>query len=116
MGVYFSKMDILKKNTSPTFQIVPRKTLDSSMILEFQLKNEMSQVKETIAASIILLENENYQIKMDSFPIGKIGDKIAYTLIDTFDNEVISLGKILIASENENIQDYSKKTNNKFYN
>ena len=107
-------MDILKKNTSPSFQIVPRKVLEDSKVFTFQLKNEMSQRKEDILATISLLPNENYQITLASFPTGKIGDKISYTLLQ--DDEVVLLGKILIASQTENIQDYSKKTNNKFYN
>lgn len=113
MGVYLHYMDILKKNTSPTFQIVPRKVLDFSKVFNFQLKNEMSQKVQDILATISLLPNENYQITLASFPAGKIGDKIAYTLLQ--DNEVVLLGKILITTETENVQDYSKQTNNKFY-
>jgi hypothetical protein len=106
-------MDILKKNTIPSFEIVPRKTLTISSIFNLELKNEMNQKKEVIFATISLLPNENYQITLDSFPAGKIGDKLSYTLFQ--DNEAVLLGKILIASENQDIQDYSKKTNNKFY-
>ena len=95
MGVYLHYMDILKKNNSPSFQIVPRKVLNSSKIFKFQLKNE------------------NYQVTLATFPTGKIGDKISYTLLQ--DDEVVLLGKILITSQTENIQDNSKKTNNKFY-
>ena len=113
MGVNFYLMDILKKNTSPSFEIVPRKVLDISKVFKFQLKNEMSQNKSEILANVFLLQNENYQITLASFPISKIGDKISYTLLQ--DDEVVLLGKILIASQTENIQDYSKKTNNKFY-
>lgn len=106
-------MDILKKNTTPSFQIVPRKVLDSSKVFKFQLKNEMSQVASEILANVSFLPNENYQITLISFPISKIGDKFSYTLLQ--DNEVVLLGKILITNQTENIQDYSKKTNNKFY-
>ena len=74
----------------------------------------MNQRKEDIFATISLLPNENYQVTLASFHAGKIGDKISYTLLQ--DDEVVLLGKILIASQTENIQDYSKKTNNKFYN
>ena len=113
MGVYLHYMDILKKNTSPTFQIVPRKVLNDSKVFNFQLKNEMSQKSQEILATILLLQNENYQVTLATFPNGKIGDKISYTLLQ--DNEVVLLGKILITTETENIQDYSKQTNNKFY-
>ncbi len=113
MGVYLHYMDILKKNTSPSFQIVPRKVLNYSKIFKFQLKNEMSQKSQEILATILLLQNENYQVTLAKFPTGKIGDKISYTLLQ--DNEVVLLGKILITTETENIQDYSKQTNNKFY-
>ena len=114
MRVYLHYMDILKKNTSPSFQIVPRKVLNYSKIFKFQLKNEMSQKSQEILATILLLQNENYQVTLAEFPVGKIGDKISYTLLE--DDEVVLLGKILITSQTENIQDYSKKTNNKFYN
>lgn len=113
MGAYLHNMDILKKNTSPSFQIVPRKALDTSKFFKFKLKNEMSQRSQDIIATVSLLQNENYQITLATFPIGKIGDKISYTLLQ--DTEVILLGKILITTEAENIQDYSKQTNNKFY-
>ena len=113
MRVYLHYMDILKKNNSPSFQIVPRKVLNSSKIFKFQLKNEMSQKAQDILATISLLQNENYQITLATFPTGKIGDKISYTLLQ--DTEVVLLGKILIASQTENIQDYSKQTNHKFY-
>ena len=95
MGVYLHYMDILKKNTSPTFQTVPRKVLDFSKVFNFQLKNEMSQKVQDILATILLLQNENYQVTLASFPTGKIGDKISYTLLE--DDEVVLLGKILIA-------------------
>ena len=64
---------------------------------------------------VILLLNLAVYTKACGFLIArKIGDKISYTLLQ--DDEVVLLGKILIASQTENIQDYSKKTNNKFYN
>lgn len=109
-------MDILKKNTSPTFQIVPRKNLEVFELLKFNLKNEMTQIKESILADYYILENGNCQVIMQSFPTSNVGDKISYTLVDNLTEEIISLGKILVTSEIESIQDYSKKSNNKFYN
>jgi len=106
-------MDILKKTTSPEFEIVPRRVLDISKVFTFQLKNEMNQKTQNILAGVVFLSNENYKITMQSFPTSKIGDKFSYSLLE--DDEVVLLGKILIVGADENIQDYSKKTNNKFY-
>lgn len=108
-------MDILKLTTSPEFEIVPRKTLDASKTFKFKLINEFTKVKQDVLATIALLANENYKITLASFPTGKLGDKISYTIVDNLTSEIISLGKILIASETENIQDYSKASNSKFY-
>ena len=60
-------------------------------------------------------ENENISgvVHTMEIKVAKIGDKISYTLFQ--DTEVVLLGKILITTEMENIQDYSKQTNNKFY-
>lgn len=110
-------MDVLKKNTSPTFEIVPRKVLDVSNVFKIKLINEFTKVAQDIlATSVSLLANENYQITLASFPTGKIGEKLSYKIVDNISNEVLSLGKILIVSQTENIQDYSKKLNSKFYN
>lgn len=106
-------MDILKKTTSPEFEIVPRRALDVSHVFTFQLKNEMTQKTQDILADVVFLSNENYKITMQSFPTSKIGDKFSYTLLD--DEEIVLMGKILVVGAAENIQDYSKKSNNKFY-
>ena len=106
-------MDILKKTTSPEFEIVPRRALDVSHVFTFQLKNEMTQKTQDILGDVVFLTNENYKITMRSFPTSKIGDKFSYTLLD--DEEIVLLGKILVVGATENIQDYSKKSNNKFY-
>jgi len=106
-------MDILKKTTSPEFEIVPRRVLDVSKVFTFELKNEMNQKTQTISADVVFLSNENYKITMQSFPTSKIGDKFSYTLLD--EEEAVLLGRILIVGATENIQDYSKQSNNKYY-
>lgn len=106
-------MDILKKTTSPEFEIVPRRALDVSHVFKFQLKNEMTQKTQEILADVVFLANENYKTTMRSFPTSKIGDKFSYTILD--DEEIVLMGKILVVGATENIQDYSKKSNNKFY-
>lgn len=106
-------MDILKKTTSPQFEIVPRRALDISHVFTFQLKNEMTQKTQDILADVVFLPNENYKITMRSFPTSKIGDKFSYILLEGTD--IVLMGKILVVGASENIQDYSKKSNNKFY-
>lgn len=108
-------MDILRKNTSPTFQIVPRLKLDENSTFTFKIVNETSRNSQDVTATIYILPNENYQIILDEFPVGKIGEKLSYKIIDDFTSEIVYLGKALIVSENEVVQDYSKKNNNKFY-
>lgn len=73
----------------------------------------MTQKTQDILADVVFLSNENYQITMRSFPNSKIGDKFSYILLEGTD--IVLMGKILIVGATENIQDYSKKSNNKFY-
>jgi len=108
-------MDILKQNTSPIFEIVPRKTLDVFSDYKFKIINETANKTQEVLASVSELPNENYQVLLASFPNGKIGEKLSYKLVENLTDEIVYLGKIIIVSENENIQDYSKITNNKFY-
>lgn len=108
-------MNILRKNTIPKFEIIPRENLNVSGEFTVNIISEFSQKKQTISATVILLENENYLIEMTSFPIGKEGEKFSYTILDA-NTKIVSLGKFIIVSEFESIQDYSKKKNTKFYN
>lgn len=108
-------MNILKINASPSFQIVPRENMDVSRVLKVVIKNEDTQVLQEIEAGVTLLENENYQLTLDSFPDGNANEKFSYTIVDLLTNNLVSLGKFLIVAENESIQDYSNKQTNKFY-
>lgn len=108
-------MNILRKNTIPKFEIVPREKLNVSDEFTVNTIGEFSQKKQTILATVILLLNENYLIEMASFPVGKEGEKFSYTILDP-NTKIVSLGKFMIVSEFETIQDYSKKQNTKFYN
>lgn len=109
-------MDIIRINTLPSFEIVPRYYLNLLSTFKITLTNEFSKEAQDINCSVSLLENENYQLVLSSFPIGKNGDKLSYIIIDISTNETISLGKIMIVLENENIQDYSNKNINNIYN
>ena len=108
-------MDILRQNTTPSFEIVPRKKLDTTRVFKFKLINEFTQISQNILADVTLLQNQNYLITMRLFPDGNISDKFSYTIIDNLSNEIVSLGKLIILNSTENIQDYSKKSTNKFY-
>ena len=107
-------MDVLKKNTTPTFEIVPRFNLNTSQDYIFEIVNEFTQKKETILSTVQLLPNENYSITMATFPKGKINEKLSYSILNSV-GEVVSLGRFIILSETENVQDYSKQNNTKFY-
>jgi hypothetical protein len=95
--------------------MVPREKLNIVNIFKMELKNEMSQKKQTIICAIDLLSNENYNVFLETFPTGKEGDKFSFSLIEINSNKLVLMGKLMIVSENENIQDYSKKSNNKYY-
>jgi len=99
-------MNILKINTAPEFEIIPRGIMVGSVI---ELKNENNQKKQNVNFTFEKLPNENYKIILATFPNGKQGDKLSYSIPN------VCNGKILIVSQTENIQDYSKKSNNKFY-
>ena len=73
----------------------------------------MTQKTQDILADVVFLSNENYKATMQSFPTSKIGDKFSYILLEGTD--IVLMGKILIVGATENIQDYSKSSNNKFY-
>ena len=107
-------MHILRKNTTPVFEIVPRKKLDVSRTYFFNLKNEYTNQTQTIESSVELLSNENYTITMSEFPTGKINEKISFELKEETTNEIVLIGQIMIVDENEVVQDYSKKTNLKY--
>lgn len=107
-------MHILRKNTIPAFEIVPRKVLDISKAFFFHLKNEYTNENQTIESSVELLSNENYRITMSEFPNGKVNEKISFELKEETTNEIVLIGQIMIVDENEVVQDYSKKTNLKY--
>ena len=107
-------MHILRKNTTPAFEIVPRKALDISKAFFFHLKNEYTNATQIVESSVELLSNENYTITMSEFPTGKINEKISFELKEETTNEIVLIGQIMIVDENEVVQDYSKKTNLKY--
>lgn len=107
-------MHILRKTTTPAFEIVPRKVLDVSKSYFFNLKNEYTNEVQIIESSIELLSNENYNITFSEFPTGKINEKITFELKEETSNDIVLIGQIMIIDENEVVQDYSKKTNLKY--
>lgn len=107
-------MHILRKNTTPAFEIVPRKVLDISKAYFFHLKSEYTNITQTVESSVELLSNENYTITMSEFPNGNINEKITFELKEETTNEIVLIGQIMIVDENEVVQDYSKKTNLKY--
>jgi hypothetical protein len=108
-------MDILRKNTTPAFQIVPRRQLALTDVFKITLRNESTNAKQSIICSVAILANENYQLTLTSFPTGNLGAKFSYSLLNNETNEIVSLGKLIIVAENQDVQDYSNKSNNNFY-
>ena len=108
-------MNIIRKNTIPSFQIVPRKDLNIIDVFKIELKNESSQKKQIIICAVDLLPNENFTLSLETFPTGKIGDKFSYSLLDNSTSELVLMGKLMIVSQFEDIQNYSNKLNNQYY-
>lgn len=109
-------MNVLKINTSPIFEIVPRYNLDTTKVLKIDLVKESNQTTQTIlTTSVVLLQNENYLIALASSPTGIANDKFSYILSENISGKVVSFGKLMIVDENEIVQDFSKKSVNKFY-
>lgn len=108
-------MNIFRQNTTPAIEIVPRYSLEFLDLLKFKIISEFTQITQEILADVSPLPNENYLVTLQDFPLGKVGEKFSYTLVDNITNEIVSLGKFIIVSETESIQDYSKSTNTKFY-
>jgi hypothetical protein len=107
-------MHILRKNTDPIFEIVPRKKLDVSKYFFLHLKNEYTTLEQVIECSVELLSNENYNLTLSSFPTGKINEKFSFELKEETTEEIVLIGQLMIVDENEVVQDYSKKTNSKY--
>jgi hypothetical protein len=108
-------MDILRKNTTPAFQIVPRKKLLITDVFKIELRDESSKVLQIIICSIANLANENYNLTLATFPTGRLGAKFSYSLFNNATNDLVLMGRLIIVSQNQNIQDYTNKTNNNFY-
>jgi hypothetical protein len=108
-------MDIFKKNTTPKFQIVPRKTLNVSNVFRIELRNESTDIIQIILCSASLLPNENYTLLLASFPSGNFSDKFSYSLYIDTTNELVLNGKAIILSASEDVQNYSNKTNYNYY-
>lgn len=108
-------MNIIRQNTTPSFEIVPRSVLDIETDYLMSLKSEFSTDIQLILCDVIPLSNENYLLTMQDFPTGKIGEKFSYTLSNPLTDEIVSLGRLLIVGETESVQDYSKQANTKFY-
>jgi len=113
-------MHILRKNTTPSFEIVPRKALGVGSEFSFppsyffNLKSEYTNEVQIIESTAELLPNENYLITMFNFPTGNTNEKITFELKEETTNDIVLIGQIMIVDENEVVQDYSKKTNLKY--
>ena len=103
-------MNILKINTPPIFQFIPRKEFEGSVTIK--LISETKGSTQTINCTTNLLPNENYNIHLSTFPSGKANETFSFTILNG--NEVLCLGKLMIVSETEIVQNHSKKTN-KYY-
>ena len=108
-------MDILRKNTTPTFQIVPRRKLLLTEALRIDLRNENNDLREIIDCTIVNLPNENYSLTLATFPVGNLDAKFSYSLYINGTNEIVLMGKLMIITETQNVQDYTVQTNTKFY-
>jgi len=108
-------MNVIKKNKDPYFEIVPRLSYDISEELEITLTSENNGRSQTILATSSELPNENYLIELSSFPEGKTGEKFSYSISVKATHKLLSLGKLIILSENEDVQNFSAKENTKFY-
>jgi hypothetical protein len=103
-------MNVLKKNTLPTFEIVPRRDLDTEKTHVFLAENEFTHETQSINTTITKKINGNYNITLASFPNG---EKLAYEIRDGV--EVVSMGKMLIIEENQSVQDYEPINSKKYY-
>ena len=106
-------MDIIKANTTPQFEIVPRKKLNTSLAFKIILVSEATQATQEIALTVTVLSNENYRVTLASFPTGKVQEKFSYTIFQA--QEIVYLGKLMILAQSASVQDFTTKSNNKFY-
>ena len=105
-------MNILKINTTPIFEFIPRTQLLNTN-LTIEIVSESSSNVQTINCVASVLSNENYNLLLATFPTGQVNEKFSYTIFNGL--EKISLGKLILISSTEVVQDFSKKSVNKFY-
>ena len=108
-------MNILRLNTTPVFEIVPREILLITDTFKIILRNEGTNKQETILCTTTLLANENYNLTLTTFPIAEVNSKFSFTLFNNVTNVTLLLGRLMIISETQSIQDYTNKTNTNFY-
>jgi len=105
-------MYILRKNTTPNFEIVPRKILSGTIFI--LLKSEFTQEVQNIPCDYDTLENENYWLRLSSFPISKVNEKFSFELSNDL-NEILMIGQLIVVDEFADIQNYTKVANTKYY-
>lgn len=104
-------MNVIKINTLPQFQFIPRRILDN-WYLNIELVSEIKGTKQTIECTATLLPNEKYNLEFSVFPIGRANETFSFTILNGL--EVICLGKLMIVAQDAIVQNHSKKTN-KYY-
>jgi hypothetical protein len=107
-------MNILKINSVPSFEVIFRAELEDT-IYKIILKNELKNTAQEIICAFDLLPNENFNVVLNTFPVGVSGTKFSYKIVDSESDDIVCFGKLMIVAQNENVQDYSKKTSTKFY-
>lgn len=109
-------MNILREDLAPLLYIIPRYKLAEDIVLKFVFINEgTGEVEEILSNSTLLISNETTEVELLKIPDGKAGDKFSYIATDNATNTIVSLGKAMVVSENEDIQDYSRNATNNLY-
>jgi len=108
-------MDIIKRDTALVIEVVPRVLIDTGAAFTMTLKNEDKQTSQTRACTFTLLANENYNLTLNSIPTGADYSKFSYIVKNNASNEVVLRGKLMIVSENEDLQNYNRTQTNRFY-
>jgi hypothetical protein len=102
-------MNVLKKDTPPIFEIVPRCDLDTAKVYTVVFFNEYTSEIQTVTATVAKLQNENYNLILSEFPNG---EKLSFEIKDS--DLVVCMGKLIIIGQSDSVQDY-EANNNQYY-
>lgn len=108
-------MIILKKNTPAVFYFIPRINVDTTDAFKVVLESESKKTVQNKNCTLDKQLNRSILCTIPSFPTGKIGEKFSLKVINSLSLDIIYMDKMEIMDEFQDVQNYTAKKINTFY-